>query len=134
VQTIRFISPVWPRQIHKLYSTNLIYANSVSSNYSRPAQAYLHTTLSIESFSTVHGSQLFARQNTARSGRNYGFHQNEGLHQHLACASDPEYPYQESSVLLQEQRDDWVDGMPKLLRAIQTSRKRQEPLCSEKLS
>jgi hypothetical protein len=37
------------------------------------------------------------------------------------------YPYQGSSVLLQEQRDDWVDGMPKLLRAIQTSRKRQEP-------
>jgi hypothetical protein len=38
-----------------------------------------------------------------------------------------EYPYEESSVLRQEQRDDWVDGMPQLLRAIQVSKKRQEP-------
>jgi hypothetical protein len=37
------------------------------------------------------------------------------------------YPYKGSSVLQQEQRDDWVDGMPKLLTAIRMSTKRQEP-------
>jgi hypothetical protein len=38
-----------------------------------------------------------------------------------------EYPYEGSSLLRQEQRADWVDGMPQLLRAIQVSKKRQEP-------
>jgi len=37
------------------------------------------------------------------------------------------YNYQGSSVLQQEQMDDWMDGMPKLLKAIQMSTKRQEP-------
>jgi hypothetical protein len=37
------------------------------------------------------------------------------------------YPFKGSSVLQQEQRDDWMDGMPKLLTAIRMSTKRQEP-------
>lgn len=41
------------------------------------------------------------------------------------------YPYNGSSVLQQEQRDDWMDGMPELLRIIQMSTKRQEPYVRE---